>query len=102
MQDAQPHPPQRTRGPGPWVWALCGFLVVAVMMAPLLGLIAAAVSSSGGRHGGGVAHHHGSGRLRKNYLHHDLGESGVTLLRTLKKAIDPHGLMNPGNLIPDE
>lgn len=54
------------------------------------------------RHGGGVAHHHGSGRLRKNYLHHDLGESGVTLLRTLKKAIDPHGLMNPGNLIPDE
>jgi alkyldihydroxyacetonephosphate synthase len=52
--------------------------------------------------GGGVAHHHGSGRLRKNYLHHDLGESGVALLRTLKKAVDPLGIMNPGNLLPDE
>jgi alkyldihydroxyacetonephosphate synthase len=54
------------------------------------------------RHGGGVAHHHGSGRLRKSYLVHDLGETGVSLLRTIKKAIDPHGLMNPGNLVPDE
>lgn len=53
------------------------------------------------RHGGGVAHHHGAGRLRKPYLVHDLGENGVALLRTLKRAIDPQGLMNPGNLIPD-
>lgn len=51
--------------------------------------------------GGGIAHHHGAGRLRKPYLHHDLGESGVNLLRRLKLAIDPQGLMNPGNLIPD-
>jgi alkyldihydroxyacetonephosphate synthase len=54
------------------------------------------------RHGGGVAHHHGSGRLRKDYIVHDLGETGVSLLRSIKKAVDPHGLMNPGNLIPDE
>ena len=53
------------------------------------------------RHGGGVAHHHGAGRLRKSYLVHDLGENGLTLLRQLKGAVDPHGLMNPGNLIPD-
>jgi len=53
------------------------------------------------RHGGGVAHHHGSGRLRKNFIHHDLGDHGVSLLRRVKNAIDPHGLMNPGNLIPD-
>lgn len=53
------------------------------------------------RHGGGVAHHHGAGRLRKPYIVHDLGESGVSLLRDVKKAIDPLGLMNPGNLIPD-
>ena len=51
--------------------------------------------------GGGVAHHHGSGRLRKAYLHHDLGTEGVDLLRTVKNAIDPSGIMNPGNLIPD-
>ena len=53
------------------------------------------------RNGGGVAHHHGAGRLRKPYLVHDLGENGVALLRRLKNAVDPHGLMNPGNLVPD-
>lgn len=51
--------------------------------------------------GGGIAHHHGAGRLRKPYLHHDLGETGVDLLRTVKQAVDPRGIMNPGNLIPD-
>ena len=51
--------------------------------------------------GGGIAHHHGAGRMRKKYLHHDLGENGVALLRTLKSAVDPKSLMNPGNLLPD-
>jgi len=54
------------------------------------------------RCGGGVAHHHGAGRLRKPYLVHDLGREGVALLRRVKAALDPQGLMNPGNLIPDE
>ena len=52
--------------------------------------------------GGGIAHHHGSGRLRRDYLHHDLGENGLALLRKLKQAIDPQGLLNPGNLLPTE
>ena len=50
--------------------------------------------------GGGIAHHHGSGRLRRDYLHHDLGENGIGLLRTLKSALDPQRIMNPGNLLP--
>ena len=50
--------------------------------------------------GGGIAHHHGSGRLRRQYLHHDLGEGGVELLRTVKNALDPQGILNPGNLLP--
>lgn len=53
------------------------------------------------RNGGGIAHHHGAGRLRKPYLVHDLGESGLALLRRIKAAVDPQGLMNPGNLLPD-
>ena len=52
--------------------------------------------------GGGIAHHHGSGRLRRDFLHHDLGANGITLMRTLKQAIDPQGIMNPGNLLPPE
>ena len=54
------------------------------------------------RAGGGIAHHHGSGRLRQDYLHHDLGEVGLDLLRTLKSAIDPKGILNPGNLLPPD
>ncbi len=53
------------------------------------------------RNDGGIAHHHGIGRLRKPHLAHDLGPNGVALLRCIKAAVDPQGLMNPGNLIPD-
>lgn len=53
------------------------------------------------KYGGGIAHHHGAGRLRKPYLPHDLGANGVSLLRSIKSAVDPHNIMNPGNLIPD-
>ncbi|MBB5686608.1 FAD-binding oxidoreductase [Sphingobium boeckii] len=60
-----------------------------------------AIMEATAKHGGGVAHHHGAGRLRKPYLQHDLGANGVALLRTIKAALDPHGIMNPGNLIPD-
>ena len=52
--------------------------------------------------GGGIAHHHGAGRLRRDYLRHDLGENGLALLRKLKQAIDPQGLLNPGNVLPPE
>ena len=39
--------------------------------------------------------------MRRPYLVHDLGEAGVDLLRALRGAVDPQGIMNPGNLIPD-
>jgi len=51
--------------------------------------------------GGGVSHHHGIGRVRKNYLRHDLGDAGIEALRTIKGALDPTGFMNPGVLLPD-
>lgn len=53
------------------------------------------------KHGGGIAHHHGIGRVRKPWLRHELGEPGVALLRQLKSCLDPQGIMNPGNLVPD-
>lgn len=53
------------------------------------------------RHGGSLAHHHGIGRVRRNYLTRELGEGGVSLLRKLKVALDPNGIMNPGVLLPD-
>jgi alkyldihydroxyacetonephosphate synthase len=48
--------------------------------------------------GGTIAHHHGIGRVRKEWLRRELGE-GVELLASLKRAFDPHGILNPGALI---
>jgi alkyldihydroxyacetonephosphate synthase len=51
--------------------------------------------------GAGIAHHHGIGRVRREFLAAELGPGGTALLRALKRALDPDGLMNPGVLIPD-
>lgn len=60
-----------------------------------------AVLDATAANGGGVAHHHGIGRVRKDHLSDDLGESGVAVLRAVKNALDPAGIMNPGVLLPD-
>ena len=49
--------------------------------------------------GGTIAHHHGIGRLRTPWLEREL-RSGYPVLRTVKQALDPQGLLNPGVLIP--
>jgi len=53
------------------------------------------------RHGGSLSHHHGIGRVRREALTRELGPEGVALLRALKGALDPKGIMNPGVLLPD-
>jgi alkyldihydroxyacetonephosphate synthase len=52
--------------------------------------------------GGGISHHHGIGRLRRDWLSKELGQTGVGLLRSIKKVLDPTNFMNPGVLIPLE
>jgi alkyldihydroxyacetonephosphate synthase len=52
------------------------------------------------RGGGTIAHHHGIGRLRTGWMATEHGE-GLSILRAIKKAIDPNGIMNPGVLLPD-
>jgi alkyldihydroxyacetonephosphate synthase len=51
------------------------------------------------RCGGTIAHHHGIGRLRTRWMEAELG-GGITVLRALKHALDPNGIMNPGVLLP--
>jgi len=51
--------------------------------------------------GGTISHHHGIGRFRARWVPRDLGTS-YELLRRIKAALDPAGLMNPGSLLPVE
>jgi len=45
---------------------------------------------------------HGIGIGKKEFLVEELGEGTVGLMKTIKRAIDPLGIMNPGKLYPDD
>jgi alkyldihydroxyacetonephosphate synthase len=60
----------------------------------------AAIMEATARHGGSLSHHHGIGRVRAAWLERELGAGGLSLLRKLKGALDPKGIMNPGALLP--
>jgi alkyldihydroxyacetonephosphate synthase len=49
--------------------------------------------------GGTICHHHGIGRLRARWMPAEHG-TALDLLRAVKQAIDPNGIMNPGVLYP--
>ncbi len=51
--------------------------------------------------GAGLSHHHGIGRVRRDWLQTELGDGGMALLRAVKAAVDPDGLMNPGVLLAE-
>jgi alkyldihydroxyacetonephosphate synthase len=47
--------------------------------------------------GGTIAHHHGVGQARAPWLAEELG-AGFGVLRAVKAALDPNGVLNPGKL----
>jgi alkyldihydroxyacetonephosphate synthase len=48
---------------------------------------------------GSISHHHGVGFWRIQYLEQELGASGVRLLKSIKNALDPEGILNRGKLV---
>ncbi len=52
-------------------------------------------------HGGTISHHHGVGEDHREYMADEKGLLGIEVLRAVKTALDPHGILNPGKLIPD-
>jgi alkyldihydroxyacetonephosphate synthase len=50
--------------------------------------------------GGTISHHHGVGTDHRDYLPAEKGALGMEVLGDLCRRFDPHGLMNPGKLVP--
>ncbi len=48
---------------------------------------------------GSISAEHGIGTTKKPYLGHARTAEEIALMRTLKAALDPHGLLNPGKVI---
>jgi glycolate oxidase len=51
--------------------------------------------------GGTLSGEHGIGLLKKQFMELDLGSDAIALMRRIKDAIDPNGIMNPGKIFPD-
>lgn len=51
--------------------------------------------------GGSVSAEHGVGRLKRDWLVRQRGASDISVFRSIKSALDPAGLFQPGVLLPD-
>ncbi len=52
--------------------------------------------------GGTVSAEHGIGKLRIPYLEIMVGKAGLLQMARVKKALDPDGILNRGNIVPAE
>jgi len=51
------------------------------------------------RFGGSISAEHGVGTLKRPYLHLSRSPAELALMRTVKQALDPKGILNPGKVI---
>ncbi|MBM3470033.1 MAG: FAD-binding oxidoreductase [Armatimonadetes bacterium] len=50
--------------------------------------------------GGTLSHHHGIGTVHQAWMHEEHGKDGLQMVRAIKTALDPDGIMNPGKMVP--
>lgn len=50
--------------------------------------------------GGTISHHHGVGEDHAPWIEAEKGAAAMSILRALKRELDPNGILNPGKLIP--
>ncbi len=60
--------------------------------------IMSAVTDAMMKTGGSVSYHHGIGRDHAPWPTQEKGTLGVAVIRALRTALDPDGIMNPGKL----
>jgi FAD/FMN-containing dehydrogenase len=51
-------------------------------------------------HGGSISAEHGVGRAKRPWLPLSRSPEEIAMMQTIKRALDPHGLLNPGVLLP--
>jgi glycolate oxidase len=51
------------------------------------------------RLGGRISGEHGIGHKRKAYMHLVVDEGSLRMMRTIKRALDPNAIMNPGKIV---
>ncbi len=52
-----------------------------------------------GRHGGSISAEHGIGRLKRDELAERKSPVALSMMRAIKAALDPQGLLNPGRVV---
>ncbi len=50
--------------------------------------------------GATITHHHAVGTDHLPWMRAEVGDLGVEILRAVKSVVDPHGVLNPGKLVP--
>ncbi len=50
------------------------------------------------QYGGSISAEHGVGLLKKDDLHYSRSALEIDIMRQIKRAFDPHGIMNPGKI----
>lgn len=51
---------------------------------------------------GAITGEHGIGFSKAPYLERAVGPAAIALMKRIKAAFDPHGILNPGKIFPDE
>jgi FAD/FMN-containing dehydrogenase len=48
---------------------------------------------------GSISAEHGIGLLKREFLHYSRSPGELALMRAIKQAMDPNGILNPGKIL---
>ena len=75
-----------------------GSLGITILLAVEIAVMEPWLADALQRHGGSISAEHGIGLVKKPYLGSTRSAAEVALMRGIRQAFDPNGVMNPGKL----